>query len=152
MNPITRTGCCWYHKGTIFQANHNVHWRITNIKKVVVDTTKVQFFKQITTVVLCLCGFNWLLLIPQRYNFSSKSQLKKQYEKNYRCCCWYHKGTIFQANHNSVWRHYIYRWVVVDTTKVQFFKQITTAKEHGLIMCMLLLIPQRYNFSSKSQR
>ena len=42
--------------------------------------------------------------------------------------------------------------VVVDTTKVQFFKQITTGLGYSLDPLKLLLIPQRYNFSSKSQQ
>ena len=42
-----------------------------------------------------------------------------------RCCC-YHKGTYFQANHNWCLQ-LILRWsVVVATTKVHIFKQITT--------------------------
>ena len=48
------------------------------------------------------------------------------------CCFRYHKGTDFQANHNyrPVLSHI--GWVVLDTTKVQIFKQITTdtAKVH----------------------
>ena len=42
-------GCLRYCKSTIFQANHN--WRTNKIKsrKVVCDTAKVRFFKQITT-------------------------------------------------------------------------------------------------------
>ena len=67
---------------------------------VVADTTKVQIFKQITTVSLNTGQIPLLLLIPQRYKFSSKSQRKRVSE-------------------------YI-RVVVADTTKVQIFKQITT--------------------------
>ena len=68
--------CCWYHKGTNFQANHNR--KITLKKKLIVvaDTTKVRIFKQITT--------NIPKPIPPT------------------CCCWYHKGTNFQANHNTI--------------------------------------------------
>ena len=45
----TVISCFRYHKGTDFQANHNV--ARTSIKRmyVVLDTTKVQIFKQITT-------------------------------------------------------------------------------------------------------
>ena len=45
-----QSGCFRYHKGTDFQANHN--WLIIVVKMaaVVLDTTKVQIFKQITTV------------------------------------------------------------------------------------------------------
>ena len=41
------------------------------------------------------------------------------------CCC-YHKGTYFQANHNSVDNPLTVYSVVVATTKVRIFKQITT--------------------------
>ena len=43
---------------------------------VVVDTTKVRIFKQITTKLAIDRVFQKLLLIPQRYEFSSKSQQK----------------------------------------------------------------------------
>ena len=66
--------------------------------QVVVDTTKVRFFKQITT--------------------------QKQ----------------------EVVQHLP---VVVDTTKVRFFKQITTKSAFYYATYKLLLIPQRYDFSSK---
>ena len=41
-------------------------------------------------------------------------------------CFRYHKGTDFQANHNSITSFYHSLHVVLDTTKVQIFKQITT--------------------------
>ena len=41
--------------------------------------------------------------------------------------------------------------VVADTTKVRIFKQITTRLQAQTFDTMLLLIPQRYEFSSKSQ-
>ena len=94
-------------------------------KIVVVDTTKVRFFKQITTGTLRSRYYWWLLLIPQRYDFSSKSQRK---QNQFHTCT-----------------------VVVDTTKVRFFKQITTLSSECDLRLLLLLIPQRYDFSSKSQ-
>ena len=66
-----------------------------------------------------------LLLIPQRYEFSSKSQ-----------------RYMSLATYNLV---------VADTTKVRIFKQITTSTKKDLYDGLLLLIPQRYEFSSKSQ-
>ena len=66
-----------------------------------------------------------LLLIPQRYEFSSKSQLG------------FHLDRLIT--------------VVVDTTKVRIFKQITTNDLKDAEVKELLLIPQRYEFSSKSQ-
>ena len=118
-------GCCWYHKGTNFQANHNGMLCARVKLRVVVDTTKVRIFKQITTVQEESAKRVQLLLIPQRYEFSSKSQPKLSDLHWSKRCCWYHKGTNFQANHN----------------RVSLMKYIL----------LLLLIPQRYEFSSKSQ-
>ena len=67
---------------------------------VVLDTTKVQIFKQITT------GRMHLPYLTR--------------------CFRYHKGTDFQANHNQTLLSKLFRQVVLDTTKVQIFKQITT--------------------------
>ena len=41
-------------------------------------------------------------------------------------CFRYHKGTDFQANHNGKVYAYLNIPVVLDTTKVLIFKQITT--------------------------
>ena len=41
--------CFRYHKGTDFQANHNIDNQTKSQMNVVLDTTKVQIFKQITT-------------------------------------------------------------------------------------------------------
>ena len=150
-NKLSNFSCCWYHKGTNFQANHNRILVLMFQNLVVADTTKVQIFKQITTNISFGCYFERLLLIPQRYKFSSKSQrmcaiypnsgvvadtTKVQIFKQIttestgkyvgRSCCWYHKGTNFQANHNRVKKSCLKLKVVADTTKVQIFKQITT--------------------------
>ncbi len=118
-------GCCCYHKGTYFQANHNNISLHQGNSAVVVATTKVHIFKQITTLFLCSCFHR-------------------------RCCC-YHKGTYFQANHNQAFNRIILLTVVVATTKVHIFKQITTILIAYEQIYALLLLPQRYIFSSKSQ-
>ena len=147
----TDFGCCWYHKGTNFQANHNITMLYCHYLNVVADTTKVRIFKQITTDLFNTISPTLLLLIPQRYEFSSKSQLNYSKPLIAIRCCWYHKGTNFQANHNIGWYFVYFLQVVADTTKVRIFKQITTPlfliPQHKV----LLLIPQRYEFSSKSQ-
>ena len=52
MKVISRkSGCFRYHKGTDFQANHNGCVKLLESLAVVLDTTKVQIFKQITTYV-----------------------------------------------------------------------------------------------------
>ena len=118
--------CCYcYHKGTYFQANHNR--------------------------LLPRQTYFWLLLLPQRYVFSSKSQPIVKLQKLKKCCYCYHKGTYFQANHNKSIQFDVAPIVVIATTKVRIFKQITTGMALFYLRKMLLLLPQRYVFSSKSQ-
>ena len=197
----TSSCCCCYRKGTNFQANHNPTPAFESPMSVVVATAKVQIFKQITTLASrisaslgCCCyrkGTNFqanhnptrcfrqatrLLLLPQRYKFSSKSQLtsvdpsgeavvvatakvqifKQITTANFtafvaKSCCCYRKGTNFQANHNSQLHGICCQKVVVATAKVQIFKQITTTERAHHVNLALLLLPQRYKFSSKSQ-
>ena len=45
--------CFRYHKGTDFQANHNEYLKVHFGQDVVLDTTKVLIFKQITTSYAC---------------------------------------------------------------------------------------------------
>ena len=93
-----------------------------------------------------------LLLLPQRYVFSSKSQPIQCSIQMQVCCCCYHKGTYFQANHNCCTYSGKSFPVVVATTKVRIFKQITTPDIDTDKNSVLLLLPQRYVFSSKSQQ
>ena len=168
--------CFRYHKGTDFQANHNPLEDEEERVSVVLDTTKVQIFKQITTTNstsnLTFCCFRYhkgtdfqanhnsknsstflstLFQIPQRYRFSSKSQLLPSNSYRISSCFRYHKGTDFQANHNMMCISSTWATVVLDTTKVQIFKQITTSSMTHLCCTLLFQIPQRYRFSSKSQ-
>ena len=150
-NTIELHSCFRYHKGTDFQANHNKFTRTHAPAGVVLDTTKVQIFKQITTVVVSRSVLPVLFQIPQRYRFSSKSQPKSANSVIHLCCFRYHKGTDFQANHNACWLKVFLPIVVLDTTKVQIFKQITTSVTFQRTLNWLFQIPQRYRFSSKSQ-
>ena len=144
--------CFRYHKGTDFQANHNsvVKWSVKS--RVVLDTTKVQIFKQITTDGTSKSLWHLLFQIPQRYRFSSKSQPSANSAPMQGGCFRYHKGTDFQANHNVMRNYTQLVNVVLDTTKVQIFKQITTPPRLLNNFLKLFQIPQRYRFSSKSQQ
>ena len=93
---------------------------------VVCDTAKVRFFKQITTGEQPLNLLDWLFVILQKYDFSSKSQRIEMKTA---------KGKV-----------------VCDTAKVRFFKQITTEPEVKAVAFQLFVILQKYDFSSKSQR
>ena len=121
-------GCLRYCKSTIFQANHNIREFLMFLRSVVCDTAKVRFFKQITTRLLRCGEFHVLFAILQKYDFSSKSQHPKTNTSAYMCCLRYCKSTIFQANHNRGNARDTGRYVVCDTAKVRFFKQITTVK------------------------
>ena len=147
-----RVGCCCYRKGTNFQANHNLSALRFSQANVVVATAKVQIFKQITTPPDSFVSQTELLLLPQRYKFSSKSQLIRLSISILLCCCCYRKGTNFQANHNCKMHNATRLYVVVATAKVQIFKQITTVCDVAKCRSTLLLLPQRYKFSSKSQQ
>ena len=67
---------------------------------VVAGTAKVRNLKQITTVNVEYRTAYMLLLVLQKYEISSKSQLKDMLSGNVYCCCWYCKSTKSQANHN----------------------------------------------------
>ena len=142
--------CLRYCKSTIFQANHNLLssysflfslfailqkydfssksqqcWNYSELWRVVCDTAKVRFFKQITTM--------------------------ETWHDDLSGCLRYCKSTIFQANHNIRLGDVATEYVVCDTAKVRFFKQITTIALFTIGKTELFAILQKYDFSSKSQ-
>ena len=92
-----------------------------------------------------------LFAILQKYDFSSKSQPSVEVEFETASCLRYCKSTIFQANHNMILDDVYKDYVVCDTAKVRFFKQITTVKLLSHLALPLFAILQKYDFSSKSQ-
>ena len=165
-----------YCKSAIFQANHNLRLGTDAVEYVVCDTAKVRFFKQITTRKARRMGLTELFAILQKYDFSSKSQrvglsskrtgvvcdtAKVRFFKQITtrthdnlvkvCCLRYCKSTIFQANHNCLQIGNLLVYVVCDTAKVRFFKQITTIILFFRQERVLFAILQKYDFSSKSQ-
>ena len=168
--------CCCYRKGTNFQANHNKELTRVWLAHVVVATAKVQIFKQIATSTKIIIIFESCCCYRKGTNFqanhnhlgsgiisqsvvvaTAKVQIFKQITTRQTqtspsaCCCCYRKGTNFQANHNALEDVNETLQVVVATAKVQIFKQITTEKDFFALEDVLLLLPQRYKFSSKSQ-
>ena len=144
--------CLRYCKSTIFQANHNCKTYLRFAKTVVCDTAKVRFFKQITTKAFVGQNENPLFAILQKYDFSSKSQQRNGMYRAVLGCLRYCKSTIFQANHNIIWLFLCSNFVVCDTAKVRFFKQITTGSVTPFRAAALFAILQKYDFSSKSQQ
>ena len=145
-------------------------------KLVVCDTAKVRFFKQITTgLKICLIVIE-LFAILQKYDFSSKSQpllcllvalgvvcdtakvrfFKQITTVGYSSPCRYVLFAIlqkydFSSKSQLVWILSAISYVVCDTAKVRFFKQITTFADIFFQFSMLFAILQKYDFSSKSQ-
>ena len=109
---------------------------------VVIATTKVRIFKQITTDNQCTFARVLLLLLPQRYVFSSKSQRYSVRLENLQGCYCYHKGTYFQANHNKNFCNILTLKVVVATTRARIFKRITMG------FLMLINFKKRFRFWS----
>ena len=125
-HTLEQTACCLrYCKSTIFQANHNPHVKSLFLARVVCDTAKVRFFKQITTHDKVAFHLQLLFAILQKYDFSSKSQPSSKAATARLCCLRYCKSTIFQAKHNAF--------------------------ETNIGFNSLFAILQKYDFSSKSQ-
>ena len=97
-----RYGSCFqYDKDTFLKANHNSTATIVKDTAVVSNTTKIHFWKQITTLLISIVLVLLLFPIRQRYIFESKSQLiYPQYIED-RCCFQYDKDTFLKANHNK---------------------------------------------------
>ena len=118
---------------------------------VVSNGSKVQIWKQITTGDISTSPRNSLFPMVQRYKFESKSQQVRGRKPALLCCFQWFKGTNLKANHNLKTRLEKSLKVVSNGSKVQIWKQITTA--FSMVFSTQLLFPmvQRYKFESKSQ-
>ena len=143
--------CCQYDKDTKMKANHNQQRLHLQIGSVVASTTKIQKWKQITTMKSMQMIQLPLLPVRQRYKNESKSQLSVTPFCSFRCCCQYDKDTKMKANHNPCTRGISKSPVVASTTKIQKWKQITTCSLYCFHSGRLLPVRQRYKNESKSQ-
>ena len=101
---------------------------------VVCDTAKVRFFKQITTYVCWWTSKSGCLRYCKSTIFQANHNLPLVRPLRCLCCLRYCKSTIFQANHNYLGGMVYQPFVVCDTAKVRFFKQITT------LCCMIIFL------------
>ena len=124
----------------------------SRLKSVVAGTAKVRNLKQITTCFYFCKSTSMLLLVLQKYEISSKSQPNPIVFVEKLSCCWYCKSTKSQANHNQIRQIPCRLRVVAGTAKVRNLKQITTVGTLGIYSNLLLLVLQKYEISSKSQR
>ena len=93
--------------------------------KAVFDMSKIQFWKQFTTVEYFLHNLSRLYSICQRYNFESNLQPHDKFK--------------------------IFKTAVFDMSKIQFWKQFTTERMKYKRNNKLYSICQRYNFESNLQ-
>ena len=117
-----------------------------------------------------------MLFTLQRYEFFSKSQLKRiendsltdvvylakvrifqqitthlEIHVILKGCCLPCKGTNFLANHNQLFKVFLLENDVVYLAKVRIFQQITTEISYDCFLPQMLFTLQRYEFFSKSQ-
>ena len=144
--------CIELYKDTILKANHNSHVPRAWHHKAVLSYTKIQFWKQITTWSENGGFITMLYWAIQRYNFESKSQPILVTELGMTSCIELYKDTILKANHNIFCNINPSNCAVLSYTKIQFWKQITTALGKLFISMVLYWAIQRYNFESKSQQ
>ena len=149
--PDGSGGCCQYDKDTKMKANHNCMASGAPSTRVVASTTKIQKWKQITTGWAGRHRAGWLLPVRQRYKNESKSQPPIARGASCESCCQYDKDTKMKANHNMIAISPFTVKVVASTTKIQKWKQITTAAQRLLHRDGLLPVRQRYKNESKSQ-
>ena len=100
----------------------------TTVISVVASTTKIQKWKQITTIRDESIHPVLLLPVRQRYKNESKSQPRRGRTRACACCCQYDKDTKMKANHNKCCSNCFDPYVVASTTKIQKWKQITTSR------------------------
>ena len=142
----------------------------------VFDMSKIQFWKQFTTLITIKHSFRVLYSICQRYNFESNLQQqsiinnvkrtvfdmsKIQFWKQFTTivivihrrsnCIRYVKDTILKAIYNSYPKHMERLLTVFDMSKIQFWKQFTTEALTNHEKELLYSICQRYNFESNLQ-
>ena len=93
-------GCFQWLKGTNLKANHNRIIRPSLSVCAVSNGSKVQIWKQITTLHIHHPLVKLLFPMAQRYKFESKSQHNGVAGGATSCCFQWLKGTNLKANHN----------------------------------------------------
>ena len=122
----TNSSCICRVKDTILKAIHNRRSIVLWGSYAVFAASKIQFWKQFTTINLEQKSTLKLYLPRQRYNFESNSQL--------------------------LIKILVKRKAVFAASKIQFWKQFTTHVYGSLKNISLYLPRQRYNFESNSQQ
>ena len=143
--------CLRYCKSTIFQANHNQKRGCRIYLLVVCDTAKVRFFKQITTTLSQLLEYFSLFAILQKYDFSSKSQQQSYFFTCIFVVCDTAKVRFFKQITTSIWRSWCGQVCCLRYCKSTIFQANHNLNARAEKQSMLFAILQKYDFSSKSQ-
>ena len=134
-----------------FESNLQQYRPRSVFKYAVFDMSKIQFWKQFTTIFGMIIFAPMLYSICQRYNFESNLQQGRHRIKNTTSCIRYVKDTILKAIYNRSRRYGRKNGAVFDMSKIQFWKQFTTHCGEIIISPLLYSICQRYNFESNLQ-
>ena len=113
--------------------------------------SKIQFWKQFTTIEQIDVAADTLYSICQRYNFESNLQLDSIFTTATNNCIRYVKDTILKAIYNGQFKTKVLLQTVFDMSKIQFWKQFTTRFRDKRSEAKLYSICQRYNFESNLQ-
>ena len=119
--------------------------------KVVLSDTKIQIWKQFTTLSLGDSALPRLYYLIQRYKFESNSQPPLKHGAPLWCCIIWYKDTNLKAIHNDTSNTHYNATVVLSDTKIQIWKQFTTDFTVASSKMMLYYLIQRYKFESNSQ-
>ena len=144
--------CEFSHKNTNLKAIHNKTITILLIYSIASSHTKIQIWKQFTTLSNCLNGDASLRVLTQKYKFESNSQLTSNINTSSINCEFSHKNTNLKAIHNYECKTRNSRKIASSHTKIQIWKQFTTQLKIEMSIQELRVLTQKYKFESNSQR
>ena len=133
------------------KAIHNGKWICTDTGCTVLNTSKIQKWKQFTTFALAGLSSFILSSIRQRYKNESNSQLCQLTVVTITNCPQYVKDTKMKAIHNTPTLTNFLGCTVLNTSKIQKWKQFTTIGITFRHFDLLSSIRQRYKNESNSQ-
>ena len=143
--------CITQYKNTNLKANHNPRPLVYCIEFGVSPNTKIQIWKQITTLMM-VANISLMVYHPiQKYKFESKSQHTDVQRQIVKRCITQYKNTNLKANHNCQLLIINILTGVSPNTKIQIWKQITTAWLQIAMLKPVYHPIQKYKFESKSQ-
>ena len=170
--------CVIRYKDTNLKAIHNKFKEGIKCRVAVSSDTKIQIWKQFTTVAITfstsvpLCHpiqrykfesnsqpqkssyykSSKLCHPIQRYKFESNSQQRRLSPSNSMSCVIRYKDTNLKAIHNCHQEQPLRVHAVSSDTKIQIWKQFTTGRMSNMSRSTLCHPIQRYKFESNSQR